>query len=99
MELRIADTFTGSLARLAGEERKAAKTTAFNLQLNPARPGMRFHNIDGATDENCKRRLGPTLDSLKRCRWMVLLVGVTPFRTRCRRYGNSLTRPPRLPGR
>ena len=52
MEFRIADTFTGSLARLTGEEQKAAKTTAFDLQLDPARPGMRFHRIDGAKDKN-----------------------------------------------
>jgi hypothetical protein len=34
MEFRIADTFTDSLARLSGDEQKAAKTTAFDLQLN-----------------------------------------------------------------
>ena len=28
---RIADTFTGSLAKLTGEEQKAVKTTAFDL--------------------------------------------------------------------
>ena len=52
MEFRIADTFTDSLARLTGEEQKAAKTTAFDLQLDPARPGMRFHRVDGAKDRN-----------------------------------------------
>ncbi len=36
MEFRIADTFTDSLARLTGDEQKAVKTTAFDLQLNPA---------------------------------------------------------------
>jgi hypothetical protein len=36
MEFRIADTFTDSLARLTGEEQKAVKTTAFDLQMNPA---------------------------------------------------------------
>ena len=40
MEFRIADTFTDSLARLTGDEQKAVKTTAFDLQLNPASPGM-----------------------------------------------------------
>ena len=40
MDLRIADTFTDSLARLTGEEQKAVKTTAFDLQINPASPGM-----------------------------------------------------------
>ncbi len=38
MEFRIADTFTDSLAKLTGEEQKAAKTTAFDLQMNPATP-------------------------------------------------------------
>ena len=52
MEFRIADTFTYSLARLTGKEQKAAKTTAFDLQLNPAQPGMRFHRVDGARDRN-----------------------------------------------
>ena len=50
MEFRIADTFTDSLARLTGEEQKAVKTTAFDLQLNPAQPGMRFHKLDNARD-------------------------------------------------
>ena len=52
MEFRIADTFTDSLARLTGEEQKAAKTTAFDLQLNPASPGMNFHKLDKAKDKN-----------------------------------------------
>jgi mRNA-degrading endonuclease RelE of RelBE toxin-antitoxin system len=47
-----ADTFTESLARLSGDEQKAAKTTAFDLQLNPANPGMRFHKLDKARDKN-----------------------------------------------
>ena len=42
MEFRIADTFTDSLARLTGDEQKAVKTTAFDLQLNPANPGMKL---------------------------------------------------------
>ena len=50
MEFRIADTFTDSLARLTGEEQKAVKVTAFDLQLNPARAGMRFHKLDNARD-------------------------------------------------
>src|SRR2546426_9976942 len=52
MDFRIADTFTESLARLTGEEQKAAKTTAFDLQLNPANPGMRLHKLDKARDKN-----------------------------------------------
>lgn len=50
MEFRIADTFIDSLARLTGEEQKAVKTTAFDLQLNPANPGMQFHKLDRARD-------------------------------------------------
>src|SRR3990167_1200884 len=52
MQLRIADTFTDSLAKLTGEERKAVKTTAFDLQLNPANPGMQFHKLNKARDKN-----------------------------------------------
>jgi len=52
MEFRIADTFTDSLARLTCEEQKAIKTTAFDLQLNPANPGMSFHKLDRAKDKN-----------------------------------------------
>ena len=52
MEFRIADTFTDSLARLTGEAQKAVKTTAFDLQLNPAKPGMSFHKLDNARDQN-----------------------------------------------
>ncbi len=52
MNFRIADTFTDSLARLSGEEQKAVKTTAFDLQMNPASPGMNFHKLDKARDKN-----------------------------------------------
>jgi mRNA-degrading endonuclease RelE of RelBE toxin-antitoxin system len=52
MEFRIADTFTDSLARLTGDEQKAVKLTAFELQLNPANPGMSFHKLDKAKDKN-----------------------------------------------
>lgn len=52
MEFRIADTFTDSLARLTGDEQKAVKTIAFDLQLNPANPGMSFHKLDKAKDKN-----------------------------------------------
>lgn len=52
MQFRIADTFTDSLAKLTGEEQKAVKTTAFDLQLNPANPGMQFHKLDKAKDKN-----------------------------------------------
>ncbi|MGI9065963.1 MAG: UvrD-helicase domain-containing protein [Pyrinomonadaceae bacterium] len=52
MDFRIADTFTDSLAKLNGEEQKAVKMTAFDLQMNPANPGMQFHKVDKAKDKN-----------------------------------------------
>jgi mRNA-degrading endonuclease RelE of RelBE toxin-antitoxin system len=47
----IADTFTDSLARLTGDEQKAVKTTAFDLQVNPAHPSHQFHKLDRAKDK------------------------------------------------
>jgi mRNA-degrading endonuclease RelE of RelBE toxin-antitoxin system len=52
MDFRISDTFTDSLARLTGDEQKAVKTTAFDLQIDPANPGMRFHKLDKAKDKS-----------------------------------------------
>src|SRR3989454_1263961 len=52
MDFRIADTFTESLARLSGDEQKAVKTTAFDLQINPAAsPAMSFHKLAKARDK------------------------------------------------
>lgn len=52
MDFRIADTFTDSLVRLTGDEQKAVKTTAFDLQMNPVNPGMSLHKLDRARDAN-----------------------------------------------
>lgn len=52
MNFRIADTFTNSLAKLTGEEQKAVKTTVFDLQMNPANPGMSFHTLNKTLDKN-----------------------------------------------
>jgi len=52
MQFRIANTFTDSLAKFTGDEQKAVKTTAFDLQLDPANPGMQFHKLDNARDPN-----------------------------------------------
>lgn len=52
MEFLIADSFTDSLAKLTGDEQKAVKTTAFDLQLNPVNPGMALHRIDNSKDRN-----------------------------------------------
>lgn len=52
MNFRIADTFTASLARLTGDEQKAVKTTAFDLQVDPSGPGLSFHKLDKARDKH-----------------------------------------------
>ena len=52
MDFRIADTFTDSLARLTSDEQKLVKTTAFDLQIHPANPGMQFHKLAKAKDKN-----------------------------------------------
>ena len=52
MQFRIATTFTASLAKLSSSEQTAVKTTVFDLQTDPARPGFRMHRIEGARDRN-----------------------------------------------
>ncbi len=52
MDFRIAVTFTDSLARLTGDEQKAVKITVFDLQANPASPGMSFHKLVKTKDKN-----------------------------------------------
>lgn len=52
MQFLIADTFTSSLARLTRDEQKVTKTTAFDLQLDPAHPSHQFHRLDRARDKN-----------------------------------------------
>ncbi|GAB3679030.1 3'-5' exonuclease [Salinisphaera aquimarina] len=52
MQFRIADTFTASLQKLDGQSQKATKTTAFDLQINQSHPGLKFHRIERAKDEN-----------------------------------------------
>jgi hypothetical protein len=52
VQFLIADTFTDSLARLTGDEQKAVKMTAFDLQLNPASPSMSFHRLGKARDKS-----------------------------------------------
>lgn len=52
MDFRISDTFTASLMKLTGQEQKAVKTTAFDLQLDPSAPGMSLHKLDRAKDPN-----------------------------------------------
>lgn len=52
MDIRIAETFAPALARLDAPSQKVAKTTAFDLQLNPASPGLHFHRIERSRDAN-----------------------------------------------
>jgi len=52
MQFRIATTFTASLAKLSTSEQTAVKTTVFDLQTDPVRPGLRMHRIEGARDRS-----------------------------------------------
>ena len=51
MEFRISSTFLDSLDKLTGQEQKAVKTTVFDLQRNPANPGLSFHKLDRVKDQ------------------------------------------------
>lgn len=51
MACLIVDTLIGSLTRLNSDKQKSAKTTAFDLQTNPANPGMGFHKLDQVEDK------------------------------------------------
>ena len=80
MDFRIADTFTDSLAKLTGDEQKAVKTSAFDLQLNPANPGMKFHRLDTAKDRNFwSVRVNADLRMMMCTLWMVSLGGCMLF--------------------
>ena len=50
MTFRIADTFSDALTKLSGQEQKAAKTAAFDVQMNPENPGLQMHRVDRAKD-------------------------------------------------
>jgi len=52
MNFHIADSFTAALSRLTGQEQKQAKTSAFDLQLNPAHPGLQMHRLTNCRDPN-----------------------------------------------
>ncbi len=52
MNFHIADSFTAALSRLTGQEQKQAKTSAFDLQLNPAHPGLQMHRLTNGRDPN-----------------------------------------------
>ena len=52
MQFLIADTFTSSLTKLTDAEQKQIKTSAFDMQMNPANPGLQFHKLNKARDPN-----------------------------------------------
>jgi len=52
MPFLLADSFQSSLEKLSGEEQKAAKPAAFELQINPAHPGLQCHRLDNIKDKN-----------------------------------------------
>ena len=52
MAFLLADSFQASLEKLNGEEQKAAKLAAFELQINPANPGLQCHRLDNIKDKN-----------------------------------------------
>jgi hypothetical protein len=50
MNFRMASTFTASMRKLADVEMKAVKTTAFDLQLDPSHPSLKFHRVARSRD-------------------------------------------------
>ena len=51
MALLIADKFEASLQRLNADEQKAAKLTVYELQTNPASPGLNYEAVKRAKDK------------------------------------------------
>ena len=51
MKFIIADTFQKSLAKLDGASQTLVKQSAFDFQMNPAHPGLKFHRIDRAIEK------------------------------------------------
>jgi mRNA-degrading endonuclease RelE of RelBE toxin-antitoxin system len=52
MPFLLADSFQTSLEKLNGDEQKAAKLAAFELQINPAHPIRQGHRLDNIKDKN-----------------------------------------------
>ena len=50
VQFRIASSFSKALGKLSVREQSAAKITVFDLQQNPAAPGLRFHRVEGSKD-------------------------------------------------
>lgn len=52
MNTYLADTFQAALTRLDNQSQKAAKLTAFELQLDPTGHGKQFHRISKSREKN-----------------------------------------------
>jgi hypothetical protein len=52
MQFLLSDSFQSSLDRLSGDEQKSAKLAAFELQMNPANPGLQCHRLENIKDKN-----------------------------------------------
>jgi hypothetical protein len=52
MPFLLAESFQSNLDKLNGEDQKAAKLAAFELQINPAHPGLQCHRLDNFKDRN-----------------------------------------------
>ena len=52
MNFLLSETFQSSLLKLSSDEQKAAKLAAFELQINPANPGLQCHRLDNIKDKN-----------------------------------------------
>jgi hypothetical protein len=50
VNFRVASSFTAALRRLTHAETKAVKTTAFDLQVDPSHPGLKFHRVERSRD-------------------------------------------------
>ena len=50
VQFRIANSFPKALDKLKAQEQKAAKITVYDLQQDPAAPGLRFHRVAGSKD-------------------------------------------------
>ena len=50
MKFLYADSFFKALNKLKAQEQKSAKITVFDLQQDPAAPGLRFHRVAGSKD-------------------------------------------------
>ncbi len=50
LSFMLASTFGSSLTRLSNQDQQAVKTTVFDLQMDPTRPGLAYHKLDRAKD-------------------------------------------------